>query len=910
MCDFNASYQICDPFTGENLLHVCFKKLSKLRFYFVLEYPSLLYQGDRNNDLPLFIPCKLNDVEFFEWLFRRAKHSHNSSSSMSIYEVVRRSSVETVDITERRTSSTDSSDPFQIDEQPRKRHKSFLALIGGEDERDCFEETLLAQNDISIPDSPTIGEVFKMKPFSTNKSGKSILHILTVNASVEILTIFCGVCDINIIDHFDMSALCVCHKGRFPIENAIASRNPACVRAIIDLSIYSCHYSTLLQEKSLLKAAVVTKNIENVKILIRFGFHADIKLAITVASTYKLDDILRLLFFWQTQTQSYIEILDRHLLNIDCQDYTKKTLSWQELVLQHVSPTWIYDTSSAMKITSKLFSEMSPTEEDNDFYFFVRLGEECLKYFENENSLMHVMPDSLTEGAYHKIVSINLSDNLLERVPEELFQLASLTNLDLRCNQIDLLPSSEDLLSNFYSAKIKTLLLDYNLLTCLPDNMIWGLANSLTDLSAQNNKLESIPPGLWLMPKLTTLRLARNELSSLHYLSDLKHYRTEELVKDFSSFHIGSGGALLHPEPIEESPKVSQTASIIKKLAALSRTVSAICNPRASFTSEGILQEVISMHEPKKKGRQVRKISNETPGSILSPFDITYNPESVKGNEIVLSKLHLLDLSNNKFKFVPWNLPCLIPDLPSLNMTSNQITSMDIIHDIPQGMRNLNLKGNKIANVCQARDENLSCGSIICLLATSNKRSYCNHSSHKILEHLNRLVLDDNLISHFPVLKKFRGDSDLSTFSYQAQGYPLYPNLATLSLVSNCLTSIPEHLHFMKHLGSIDFSKNVKICELPEDIGLINTEFITRIGLEGIIPRNVPKYVLDSASKLVKYLRNIKQRYVSKELPLLVWPYEIVWIPRARIKNIDTPLFSPVLSGYFKDSLNHNFMGL
>lgn len=71
-----------------------------------------------------------------------------------------------------------------------------------------------------------------------------------------------------------------------------------------------------------------------------------------------------------------------------------------------------------------------------------------------------------------------------------------------------------------YQAKLDTFCIDYNELQHLPEDMAYGLASSLTTLSVQKNKLIDLPPGLWIMPKLTILKLAGNRLMSLHLLSE------------------------------------------------------------------------------------------------------------------------------------------------------------------------------------------------------------------------------------------------------------------------------------------------------------------------------------------------------------------------------------------------------
>lgn len=133
---------------------------------------------------------------------------------------------------------------------------------------------------------------------------------------------------------------------------------------------------------------------------------------------------------------------------------------------------------------------------------------------------------------------------------------------------------------------------------------------------------------------------------------------------------------------------------------------------------------------------------------------------------------------------------------------------------------------------------------------------------------MSRLILDDNLLDYFPILKRLRSGS-LLNLEYNIQANPLFPNLAILHLASNKFITVPKFIHCIKHLSSLNLSHN-DIQDIPEEMGLINTTFITYIKLEGIKPRNVPESVMKSSSRnLVKYLRDLQQRYCRASMP---WP--------------------------------------
>ncbi len=58
-----------DTETADSLMHIACQNKSKLRYYLVQHYPSLLRKRDIHGQLPLHLACKKADVEFISWLF-------------------------------------------------------------------------------------------------------------------------------------------------------------------------------------------------------------------------------------------------------------------------------------------------------------------------------------------------------------------------------------------------------------------------------------------------------------------------------------------------------------------------------------------------------------------------------------------------------------------------------------------------------------------------------------------------------------------------------------------------------------------------------------------------------------------------------------------------------------------------
>lgn len=836
LSEFQARNNIQHPQTGENILHICFKNSSKLRFHLVLDYPSLLKQTDHKGDMPLFIACKQNDTTFFRWLF-------------------------TTD-----TVSFARDTPTVAISPDYGESSSLLTKLGlGNQVRlsQVYEEDCSYDADLDIPSPPPIIEVRNMQPFAPGDDGNSILHVLAEKSRSKILESIVRVTDR--IEGFDFSALTTRHRNGLPlpIEKAMAVNCQTCVNVLIDLAIKSHKLPRLLEDKIILKSATVTKKVENVKALIKFGFHCGIELAITLAASYKLHDMVRLLIFWQVEIYNYLNF--SHNRDTKSKQFD---LMWKQFQLQHFDSRWLTDAVSATNMAVSVLTRFLEAHifKENNAVIFQELGSKCIQYFEEDSGTKVSLPQMLSDQSLlTKIVTIKLSENHLEELPMELFQLSSLTCLDLKYNKLKSLPSSGDLSSPLYLAKLESICLDYNNLQCIPDDLLCGLANSLTSLSIQKNKLEEIPPGLWLMPKLSILKLANNKLSSLHHLSDPQFYKNEEIIGKIASFHVQDG--TLKPPGNISGKEADTLTRHVERLASLQRTVLAIKYPDLRLRSRGdLFSEVIKSYLSKAASSPAYSKPGLNPTSSSS-FEFLHSSLSstprTLGDTVFVSSLKFLDISHNDFTLMPWNLPCLASNLVKLDMTSNSIKGLDLIQDLPKDINNVTMKSNKISSVCQVRSTNLPCGCPMGLLTVIKDRksseNFCKHSQHEILHKVSRLILDDNLLDYFPILKRLRSGS-LLNLEYNIQANPLFPNLAILHLASNRFITVPKFIHCIKHLSSLNLSHN-DIQEIPEEMGLINTTFITYIKLEGIKPRNVPESVMKLSSRnLVKYLRELQQR--------------------------------------------------
>ena len=233
------------------------------------------------------------------------------------------------------------------------------------------------------------------------------------------------------------------------------------------------------------------------------------------------------------------------------------------------------------------------------------------------------------------------------------------------------------------------------------------------------------------------------------------------------------------------------------------------------------------------------------------------------------SKLTFLDLSDNDFSEVPWDLPCVAPNLQRLDLRRNSITDLDIVRGMPVGISTLMLDENKIANVLNNRPASLPCGNPVLLLSVQldrNPHLYCEHCRQVHLENLSNLTLAKNCLEKFPVVDVVdqclpedpeQPGLTFSNISYQ----PFFPNLSILSLEHNHLKSAPQYLHHLTHLSSLILSHN-SIHELPLEMGLMNTQSLLVLKLEGMFLHNIPPDLLAKPMPkyMLNFLKSIKQK--------------------------------------------------
>ena len=832
LSEFNADYSVIDPGSNDNLLHISLRKKAVERYRFVLHFPSLLHQRNSKGDLPLFIACRLKDIEFLQWLYKNCPGTSPDLSTSS--------------------SSAESTTQFPSTTDPD-------TLVN---ERSLDKMSINSNDD--IPPSPKVSEIVKMKPLAADNAGYSVFHILAASDSAEILTIMLNLSSVSGLSFAALHSR-VTPQFSLPVEIALRMMNMVSARALLELSLRSGELHQLGNDKHILKVAVVTKNIESVRLLVEYGIHKGIDFAISIASTYKIPAILRLLLFWYTEILCYNKM----------QKVSKSktyTFVWKQIDLNHISSVLLFDGVMAVNTTMRCISEYDDYASLKHWSFLQLLGRQCLEYFVNSTNFLKdgmSFIEAIKDEAYIKITTLDLSENHLTEVPSELFQLPSMDKVLLKNNMLTSLPSSEDHSVQLYRSPIRTLILDFNQLTSIPDDLVWGLASTLKTLSVQSNELANISPGIWFLKNLNKLKLSANNLSQLHYFSDSKSFNSCTFVKNVTSFEVDKGGNLQLKGNIslEGGVDICKMTTAIKQLASLQHTLLAIKSPANTYENSRLFTLVLQIYNEKLTSKTSRDEPIYTPTSgpmLQNPFQFLLHER--EGMREFYSGITELYLAKNNFSVVPWDLPCLTPGLEKVYLGDNAISVVDMVHEMPCTITHAYLSNNSITELCTKKPL-YPCGHPVRLISVTSDNcstEYCKHRCQTILSFLNTLYLDNNQLNYFrvarrPLVRSLEEDPDHTTLD---RDVPLYPNLVILSIKLNHFIEVPRQLHLMKHLNRLDISYN-DISRFPSDLGRLDIDKICVIEHAGVVPHNIPESIFKAeipAKAIVNYLRHIELR--------------------------------------------------
>ena len=351
--------------------------------------------------------------------------------------------------------------------------------------------------------------------------------------------------------------------------------------------------------------------------------------------------------------------------------------------------------------------------------------------FRHNPALRHYpSPETRVHDVIATITRIDISDNSLSTLPLVIFQLPSLQQLNASRNKISRLPSgcsvsepctpvseySEDsktLLADQWNAPLlKRIHLEHNRIDSLPPDIF--LLPCLEQLYLQCNRLTHIPFELWMSLKLRTLNLSRNRIE------EMPSYQTDSSGLLTVSCHSDSHGVV-----DEASLGGGQRASQVSLPGAIPSESRQDSVRGSRSRSSPALDEAGLESQPSTRGmkRQISSGAMSLPDSdggdsgshtpqrrysfinmkrhrlcSMGTFDVNQEEEE-HVNVDDMSSLEVLDLSHNRLSEIPSGLPCLAPKLTKLILAHNNISELCSISKLPTGLMDLDLASNQVKHI-------------------------------------------------------------------------------------------------------------------------------------------------------------------------------------------------------------------
>ncbi len=695
-----------------------------------------------------------------------------------------------------------------------------------------------------------------MRLFAIDINGRSVLHMASKHGFTDILHLILQVA--KVLEHnpdgADLNILIRRDTSITPIEEAIHSRQPACLRLLLNFASTTPIIKIIRDDSTLFTKAVTAGDKKTLEILIEFGLFKGLNLAIHEAVNSSMNDILRMLMFYYTQIVCLLQSSRVKQNKEICME--NALVAWEQLQLIDIDPVWFVDAKIAVTSVShslKSGKYFHPVQENREL--FLNLGDVCTEYFRVHVWQPHALPKAWKPFF---ITNLNLSGNQLQSIPPELFQIDSLKTLDLSQNKLHGLPSSLDFENPLYTCKKLTKLqVSSNNLQTLPEDLFFAFGDTLVELHANDNQIDTLPPGLWICPNLHTLALAQNKLEQLHYFSNKRYFYDEEFSRLLIDSIQFERNIPVNTGKIDDEEFMNMM-NYVTRLNVFYQTVVALLPgviDQDSKENTSLLQHVIDIHWLRSRLNSDRRSTHMNYFDISLPLDEN-------------CKLRTLDLSRNNFTVFPWDLACIAPNLEKLDVRNNKITTINIIKDLPSCIESVILSDNCIASVSE-KHAIYPCGSPVKLLSgyltDPTLVGHCKHTEHVILHKATNMNLNNNSLVEFPCARKATNSKislertkSLDNCLFRS----LFPSLSVLSLNQNNLQAVPEGVQYLTQLSSLSLSHNISISRLPPEMGTMNPQTLLVIKLEGVYPKNINQRLLESpgARGILTYLKMLRQK--------------------------------------------------
>ena len=417
-------------------------------------------------------------------------------------------------------------------------------------------------------------------------------------------------------------------------------------------------------------------------------------------------------------------------------------------------------------------------------------------------------PPNLCE--VNKLVTLELSRNLIKRIPQQISKLENLSILNLQCNKLERLPQG---FANLRHLQI--LDLSSNKFTAFPD--IICECTSLLQIDLSNNRIQSIPQHINNLTKVAKINISNNRLRKVSDLSQMRNLRTLTIRYNFISVFK------TNCESLQNIYVTGNKISVFDDTVPSLRTLEMHKNPLTSlFPTNDQLSNLTTLSLNKaslsslpsviwQKFVQLKKLElnenslSQLPAAISNLTKLMYlsvnknKLESIPETLPLLKNLKNLDLHSNNIRYLCSNFEKL--QLTSLNLSSNTLDSLqeDILFDISdtedripisKTLMFLSIADNALDNTAwswlnlfkKLRHLNIS----------YNKFSKLMYKDSFFLTELTELYISGNNISVLP------GDIIFNNLR----------NLKVLMANGNRLQTLPAELSALRQLSVLDVGDN------------------------------------------------------------------------------------------------------
>jgi Leucine-rich repeat (LRR) protein len=455
-------------------------------------------------------------------------------------------------------------------------------------------------------------------------------------------------------------------------------------------------------------------------------------------------------------------------------------------------------------------------------------------------------------GFYAHLVNLNLSNNLLETLPEQIRAMhAGLTELDVSNNQLLKLPNGLCNLTSLIRLRMAN-----NKLKVIPDNV--SKLTMLRYLDLDFNRVQNIPETLASMTRLTELLLEDNPIklvtpSSFTNCRSMRHLRVQiewmdDMIawrKNMSTYKTISGHGVKCP-PTEVLMCGSDAIWKYLVVCANSRTTKVLELSRVTFwmlEMEDARQRFYTWPEDLCRYEHLERLN------LAGNFLMTIHP-----TVSCLTNLVELDLESNRLRSLPTTLA---------NCTALERIMLLRNPDLASPSREITSKGS---------------GATIAFLR-------CLHTA----EVENRVVFENASYRRVPIEILHLGHAtDISISNNNIEFIPAevgnLTNLTSLKMNKNKLVFLPDELCTLTQLTVLECENN-NLCAFPDDLSrLVN---LTGLEVDGNFAGNIPPEFRKVGVWLrVEYLQEVKLGRVAGHMNLR--GFDLLSIP-LDLMNIDRP---------------------